>query len=648
MFKLIIEDDEGKTTVVPLIRDEITIGRKEGNTIRLTERNVSRRHAKLLRNNGAVFIEDLESYNGIKVNGTRIAGKVPVREGDRIEIGDYHLALKLEKSGDVGGGGGGGTAAAPGLHDKDTHQLRVDGAPIDEQATVRILAPSAPPPVPAMDPSGAARPPMLGEGQPALAVPQSPPHPARLVAISQQLGGLEFKLDKAAMVIGRTDENDVVLNHRSISRHHAKIIYEGGRYQIIDLESSNGVRVNGEEYGRVELCRGDIIELGHVRLRFVEAGEEYRFDPATAIDTTAGSRRGMIAATMVVVGLLGLAGAIAYHRGLFARSVATTTDGGASGTAVIGSGSGGGETGPAAPGVNPPTADGGAANPPAPTGGEVESLLAEAGKAAGAREWSKAAGLYGTVLEKQPDNVAARQAKARVEEEVQNQATFDKLKEAADGKEWDRALPLFESLSPKSVYQQDARELAGKVKDGYLARHRDLASRALREKKPDVARQEVDLVLKQAPDDSEGQAILRKLEKSEQKEPPKPPTQATAPAVKERPQQPKPPRVVEKRQPKPPVAVAVPTQSPDELQKAAQGAYLGGNYTEAAKLATQLSRSRPVIAWRLATMAQCKQKNNAAVRSFTRFVRVASSSGEFEATKQLLKSVCQANGITLP
>ena len=47
MYKLIIEDDEGKTTVVPLIRDEITIGRKEGNTIRLTERNVSRRHAKL-------------------------------------------------------------------------------------------------------------------------------------------------------------------------------------------------------------------------------------------------------------------------------------------------------------------------------------------------------------------------------------------------------------------------------------------------------------------------------------------------------------------------------------------------------------------------------------------------------------------------
>jgi len=35
-MKLIIEDDEGRKTVVPLVRDEITIGRQEGNTIRLT------------------------------------------------------------------------------------------------------------------------------------------------------------------------------------------------------------------------------------------------------------------------------------------------------------------------------------------------------------------------------------------------------------------------------------------------------------------------------------------------------------------------------------------------------------------------------------------------------------------------------------
>src|ERR1051326_3501059 len=96
MFKLVIQDDEGKTTVVPLIRDEITIGRKEGNTIRLTERNVSRRHARILRNNGGAQIEALGSYNGIRVNNARIAERVSLRVSDQVQIGDYKLYLKAE------------------------------------------------------------------------------------------------------------------------------------------------------------------------------------------------------------------------------------------------------------------------------------------------------------------------------------------------------------------------------------------------------------------------------------------------------------------------------------------------------------------------------------------------------------------------
>ena len=95
-MKLIIEDDEGRKTVVPFVRDEISIGREEGNTIRLTERNVSRRHACLRRSNGHIFIEDLGSYNGVRVNGNRVQGRAEIREGDLIEIGDYNLAIQLE------------------------------------------------------------------------------------------------------------------------------------------------------------------------------------------------------------------------------------------------------------------------------------------------------------------------------------------------------------------------------------------------------------------------------------------------------------------------------------------------------------------------------------------------------------------------
>lgn len=92
-LRLIIEDDEGTTTIVPLASEAITIGRQQGNTIQLTEKNVSRRHARLYLDNDTWVIEDLGSYNGLRVNGQFIDGTYALVEGDVVQIGDYHLAL---------------------------------------------------------------------------------------------------------------------------------------------------------------------------------------------------------------------------------------------------------------------------------------------------------------------------------------------------------------------------------------------------------------------------------------------------------------------------------------------------------------------------------------------------------------------------
>jgi hypothetical protein len=105
--------------------------------------------------------------------------------------------------------------------------------------------------------------------------------PARLVVASRFMSGTEFILDRPAHVIGRTGENDIILNHKSISRHHAKIVREGARYVILDLESANGVRVGGVEGDRIELQSGDVIELGEVRLRFL-SGDSALYDEPRA------------------------------------------------------------------------------------------------------------------------------------------------------------------------------------------------------------------------------------------------------------------------------------------------------------------------------------------------------------------------------
>jgi len=93
-MKLVIEDDEGHRREVPLDRDEITIGRREDNLVQLPERNVSRRHARLTCQEGAVVLEDLRSANGTRGNGVRITGPVPLGDGDLVRIGDYGVALR--------------------------------------------------------------------------------------------------------------------------------------------------------------------------------------------------------------------------------------------------------------------------------------------------------------------------------------------------------------------------------------------------------------------------------------------------------------------------------------------------------------------------------------------------------------------------
>ena len=93
-MKLIIEDDGGRRTVVPLFREELIIGRAEGSPVRLTEKDVSRRHARICRRSGRVYVEDLGSFTGVRVNGDRVRGSRLVREGDLIEISQYDLTLQ--------------------------------------------------------------------------------------------------------------------------------------------------------------------------------------------------------------------------------------------------------------------------------------------------------------------------------------------------------------------------------------------------------------------------------------------------------------------------------------------------------------------------------------------------------------------------
>lgn len=71
--------------------------------------------------------------------------------------------------------------------------------------------------------------------------------------------------NKTAVRIGRGSDNDLSFNNDSVSRHHAEILSKrDGSYSITDLDSGNGVYVNGQEITQSALQPGDRVEVGEV------------------------------------------------------------------------------------------------------------------------------------------------------------------------------------------------------------------------------------------------------------------------------------------------------------------------------------------------------------------------------------------------
>ena len=68
-------------------------------------------------------------------------------------------------------------------------------------------------------------------------------------------------------LIGRSEHNDVCLPSPYLSRHHAVIVGTPEGYYLVDLNSSNGVLLNGQRIDRTVLCDEDVLTVGPFRLK---------------------------------------------------------------------------------------------------------------------------------------------------------------------------------------------------------------------------------------------------------------------------------------------------------------------------------------------------------------------------------------------
>lgn len=218
MLRILIEDSEGKSKVAPIDLDsgDVTIGRKEGNFIRLKERNVSRKHARIYLGDNGLMIEPVAARYGLKLNSKKIEGPMPLELGDEIRIGDYRLYIQDESQ--------------PSLVNNDNADVVSDIEP---------------------------------ELQP------------RFVVISSNFAGREYHVMRTKVIIGRDPNCDIQIGHASVSSRHTEIRRTArGDFEVRDLGSSNGTKING--YTLTEAYRinsGDVIMLGHVIMRYCAPGD---------------------------------------------------------------------------------------------------------------------------------------------------------------------------------------------------------------------------------------------------------------------------------------------------------------------------------------------------------------------------------------
>ena len=233
-----------------VVAGELMIGRAADGDGRLGgDPELSRRHARIVRDGAALVIEDLGSSNGTHVNGARLAGRHALRAGDVVKLGRTTLEVRT------------GVAEEP----------ATQGGPRAAGGSARSgpEGPLATPVEQTVSPAGV-------RGAPA---PARGPSPSAEVLHAKQ----RIPIPAQGLTIGRMTDNDIVVASDLASRYHARIVAADGRHFLADLETMNGTYLNGERLRGESrwLSPGDRITVGGESLRFL-VGQETRLGVPSA------------------------------------------------------------------------------------------------------------------------------------------------------------------------------------------------------------------------------------------------------------------------------------------------------------------------------------------------------------------------------
>jgi pSer/pThr/pTyr-binding forkhead associated (FHA) protein len=249
----------------------LVFGRDAGNDVVIESTQVSRRHAEIAVGAAGYVLTDL-STNGTYVNGQRVQGNRTLARADMIRIADYEFRFYAD--------------AAPAASTPRPLTPGPAAPPIPEAppAPIPISTPmaSGPIPIPLKPPAGAAarlndtlhgqsfRPTPKPGSQPVVEPVKTTGGPmASLLVRSGPMKGTRLAIRVPVVNIGRADYNDIVLADESVSTAHAKVQRREGVWTLVDLGSTNGTFVDGEQVqGEVPLAPGATVRFGQVSTMF--------------------------------------------------------------------------------------------------------------------------------------------------------------------------------------------------------------------------------------------------------------------------------------------------------------------------------------------------------------------------------------------
>jgi ABC-type multidrug transport system ATPase subunit/pSer/pThr/pTyr-binding forkhead associated (FHA) protein len=201
----------GMTRVYVLNDRRVALGRAKDNAIVLDDSQVSRHHASIEYKDAQVYLTDLGSANGSTVNNAALTPHVqhPIQAGDTILIGDFQLSLHELESGSI-------------KRPDTSAQPRAD-----RRAAV------------------------LTRAEPA----------SYSLLVTTPDWSKEFPIQKRTVSIGRDASNDICIDLQVVSRQHARLEQVPAGYEIVDLDSTNGLAFEGAAISRMLLADGDVIGI---------------------------------------------------------------------------------------------------------------------------------------------------------------------------------------------------------------------------------------------------------------------------------------------------------------------------------------------------------------------------------------------------